>query len=422
MGLSSVFQILRLATGPSLVFTSAALHAGRYFREVLLGVPHHENNRLIIELLGNFARSGKAFQSDQALLAGLGGYIQGETRMSLAKFYDLIKREGGVQILSRTWPLSPASDVVYNLKSKNLKHPNTIRFHVLSSDNRILLQAEYTITSDGQVFGPGAREPGSTCYSGQIESLEEVLQICRQEGFSLADYVYRSEESNFSVKRSQAAERMTRTWQIMNEAISNGLQNKTPLPASVERQAPVLFGHFKEGYGDREPPGKEYVLAGIYAVAVAEESAANHLIITAPVCETAGILASVLKVIQARFRLPDDRMSSALMVAGFTGSLLVNQYAKRWDDRLPAFEFKTAAAMTAAATASLLSNEPEAISRAVYNAMKLSGSESDHAPENLPFLNLKYAQMAFSAANLAVLGYGAKSGNLPHHSSEVFQI
>ncbi len=75
MGLSSVFQVFQLALGPSLQYTMGAFKVGQYFREVLIGVPFHQNNRILVEFLGKQADEGRKNDSHLALISGLGGYI-----------------------------------------------------------------------------------------------------------------------------------------------------------------------------------------------------------------------------------------------------------------------------------------------------------------------------------------------------------
>ena len=421
MSLSSVFQTLRLALGPSLVYTAGTLNAGRYFREVLVGIPHHPDNRIIIEFLGELALNAKNYQSGMAVICGLGGYQPGETRVPVNRFIELIRKEGGFQLLSKTWPFSEKTDLIYNLKNEELPHPNTLRFHVVSPDDQVLLQAEYTISSKGLVFGPGARDIEAITDLEQNDSFETIQQICESQKITLLDYIYQAEEIIHSISREKSHERMLRTWEIMDATIKNGLNNQGTSRANQPRMGKKLIDSFKSISTDMEIPGKEAGLAGIYAAAVCEESLAHQLVITGPSCETAGVLPAVLKVMQSRFRLPESKLADCLMVAGFTGSLLRQQLKLLRMPSSQKHEFQLATAMAAAAATYLMTESSEKVRHAIIAAITLADSQPAFLPDRLAMQNLKHAQLAISAINLAMLGHENLSPSIAATFRSIFQ-
>ncbi len=409
MGLSSVFQIFQLALGPSLPYTMGAFKTGQYFREVLIGVPFNINNRILVEFLGGFAQEGKRNDCNVALVAGLGGYIPGETRMEIRKFFSIIRKEGGFQLLAKTWPFNEETDIIYNSKKADIPHRNTIRFHVLNEDGNVLTQAEYTVSSKGMVAGPGSRDSDPGGNIDQIDSFGEILKICEEENLGLLDYIYSSEELIHSLTKAQTLERMLQTWKVMESSIENGLNNPGNLNPNVRKTAQICQTTYLRNLAEIEFLGKESVEAGIFATAVCEESLDNQLVITAPVCETAGVVAAVLKTIQKKYRLSPEKMAEALIIGGFVGSILQKlgiRYFEKTNNRL---DFPIATAMAASAGMFLLSEDPNQINKSIHVALRFSDRHADYSPANLSVTNLKHANLALSSINLSLVDFNIDS-------------
>lgn len=405
MSLPSVFQILQLALGPSLPYTNGAFKTGQYFREVLLSVPHATSNRIIIEFLGNFASAAKLNQSDKALIAGLGGYIPGETRMGIMKYHSIIQKEGAIQLMGKAWPFHESSDAVFSHAKKDLPHPNTIRFHVIDENEKILLQAEYIVSSNGVVNGPGSRDSDAVSSIGQVVTFEEIFKICNEENLDLINYIHSAESTIRKMSLEKMEERMVHTWEIMDASIENGISNKGLIHESVIRQAHILLSGYKEIISSSEILSKENAQASIYATGVCEESLSNQLVITAPVCETAGILASVLKTVQQKFRFSKNQMAKSLLVGGFTGAILQKHSQPLLEKHDLRLDFQIATAMAAAAGMYLIQNDLKLISLAINNALRLSGKLVDHSSSQLIRNNVKHSNLAITAINLSLIGF-----------------
>lgn len=405
MSLSSVFQVLQLAIGPSLPYTMGALKVGQFFREVLIGVPYHQDNRVLVEFLGDFEKFGKDNSSHMALIAGLSGYVSGETRMSIRKMYSIIHKEGGFQLLSKTWPFNDESDLIFNKKSTEFSHPNTIRFHVVSVEGKVLLQAEYTVSGKGLVSGPGSRDTDPGSNIDQIDSLEEILKICKAENLSLLEYIYSSEELIHGISVDQILQRMLNTWKIIESSIDNGLGNSTNIHAEIKRKAHIIYSHYQEILPIQDLISKEHAQASMFACGVCEESLANQLVITAPVCETSGVLSAVLKSLQSKYLFSKSQMAEALLIAGFIGSVLQKLGIRFFEKNKIRLDFPIATAMAAASGMFLVNKDPEAILKVIHIALDLAENDPDYSTENLIKQNIKHANLALASINLALIGY-----------------
>ncbi|MCD6347788.1 MAG: L-serine ammonia-lyase, iron-sulfur-dependent, subunit alpha [Bacteroidales bacterium] len=405
MSLPSIFEVYQLAHGPSLPFTMGALKTGQYFRNVLMGIPHNRENRILIEFLGDFAIYGKDNLSDVAITCGIAGYIAGESRFSLKNFYNKIKKSGGIQLLSSTWAFSVDTDIIFNRGVEELAHRNTIRFHVLDSEQKVLLQAEYIVSAKGSVSGPGSLDQDTSASIEQIDNFADISKVCEKEKLELIDYIISAEMILHSITSDQIMERIGQIWQIMNSSITNGLNNEGQLPNHVKRQAKILDQHFSEQNRHWKNLGREHILSSIYALAVAEEIQDNQLLITAPLCETAALMPATLQLMQEKFSIPDRKLSEALLIGGLVGALLLKSFSQIYANPALDISFAISASMSAAAGCYLIDNNIQMINQAVIIAIRLCGFNHNLKYTEIGANSIKYTGIAIDAINLALCGY-----------------
>jgi L-serine deaminase len=405
MSLASIFEVFQLSHGPSLPYTTGALKTGQYFRNVLMGVPYHQDNRILIELLGDFAIYGKDNLSNVAIICGLAGYIAGESRFTLKRFYSRIEKSGGIQLLNRTWPFSVDSDLVFNKSKKELDHPNTIRFHILGSEQKILLQTEYFVSVHGHVTGPGSRDQEAVKMIDQFDQFADIQEVCNKEELNLVDYIISAEEMKHTISPVQIFERLSHTWQIMRSSIQNGLKNEGSLPNHNPRQAKRLHNEFSKRIMNWKTLGQENILASIYALAVAEELIDNQLIITAPLCESAALMPAILYLIQEKYSVQSKEISESLLIGGLVGSLLMKSTTQFYSKPVLDISFTISSAMTAAAGCYLIDPDIKKINQAAAIAINLGGVNQNLNYDNIGEISMRYAGVILTAINLALCDY-----------------
>ncbi len=406
MSLSSIFEVYQLAHGPSLPYTTGALKTGQYFREVLIGVPYHPDNRIIVEFLGNFSQYGLNSLSHVALVGGLAGYIAGENRLSLKNLFERIEQSRSLMILNKSWGFSVGSDVVFSKSKKDIAHPNTIRFHVLGPNEKILLQAEYIVSFKGLVSGPGSRdaEPGSTLE--QLDNFSQIMEVCSTQDLSLPAYVASAERIRHSISDEQIYEHLENTWQIMQASISNGLDNTGTLPDGQSRQAAMMHKSLNHQIRTWKSLGAEQLLVNVNVQAIAEEIVDNQLIITAPLCESAAILPGLLYMIQGKYSTSSKSICDGLLVGGLVAALLLKYQEQLYTKPILSSASTIGAAMAAAAGMFLIQPSMDMINQAANIAIKMSYERtSKESFTELPVMSIKAANLALNAINLAQSDY-----------------
>ncbi|MCD6332454.1 MAG: L-serine ammonia-lyase, iron-sulfur-dependent, subunit alpha [Bacteroidales bacterium] len=362
----STLEFFRLAIGPGLDLTTGAIEIGNGFRALLLQTNYSTQYRILIELTGQFAICGRSFHSDQAVIAGLGGYLLGETPGQLSAFYNKIKAKGGFAYLTDFWPFNPESDLVFKNPDEESSEDNLIRFHLVDRDNKPVFQAEYHCDYLGRITGPGIPVTGQG--DPDLNTFAQVEKIITEEQISLTEYIKTIESRRLGVSSEQIHERVTKTWKIMQHSITHGLETQSKPGEKNQRKAGLMFQEYRKNLAQSPALANESSRMAIYAQAVSEEMTDQQLIITAPTCLGAGILPAVLKVFQEQFLFPDEKIVNSLLVAGFAGTI-INHWTGSQHTRRISRELTASVVLATAAVHYLLGDSFKTIERGISMAL-----------------------------------------------------
>jgi len=324
MGLPGLFEVYQLAIGPGTVLTTGALRIGQAFREVLLSSPYRPGYRILIELTGLFSNSGRANNSDQAVVAGLGGFSLENPDVRLKSFYRNIKENGYFAFGNDIWPFNPESDLVFSETEKIPGVSDGIRFHLVSNDGQPAFQAEYVSIGNGFIKGPGVKVPDSRKIENSAINLQEIKSILWSESLSLVEFMISGECSIHRISRDQVKRRMLSTWKLMNAHIDKGIKSQVATQNQGKQQGFVVTNNFLPGTSPGPFAGVENSRIALYAFALSREITDNQMVITSPTCSGSVIVPAVFRHLQERFMFPDDKMVEGLLVAGLFGSIILH--------------------------------------------------------------------------------------------------
>lgn len=162
-----------------------------------------------------------------------------------------------------------------------------------------------------KILGEDEQRPDSVYKE---KSFYEVEQFCEARAISLSEYVKIHEGG-------EIREYIKDVWRNMQKTVSSGLQSEGIIPGglNIKRKAKMLlekgrtkaFGHEKEIY-----------MISAYAYAASEENACGEMMVTAPTCGASGVLPAVLIFKQQELGYSDEKIISALEVAGIIGNII----------------------------------------------------------------------------------------------------
>lgn len=325
MELPGIFEVFQLAIGPSMTLNTGAMRIGQAFRELLFSSPYRSNHRILIELSGTFSREGREFRSDEAVVSGLGGYSPEDPSTNIHGFYSEIRENGCFSFFREIWPFNPESDVLFNQHSESKEAPDCIKFHLISSMGQTVYQAEYFPGVNGQIGGTGLSEQGTGRTLSSPHSLEEIKRIIIQEGLDIIDYMVMAECAIHKINNEQYDKRMLATWKLMMAHIDRGLKSKRATDGQKQGNTQAMYRNYLNRLASNPAAGADHTRCAIYASALSEEIMRNKPVITAPTCMGSAIVPAVLRNIQERFMLSDEKMAESLTVCGLFGSLALDR-------------------------------------------------------------------------------------------------
>ena len=306
--LQSIFEVYAIGAGPSSTHGLGPQRAARRFVQSLAAKPA----RIRATLYGSLAATGRGHWTDRTLVRTL----------------EPIR-----------------TDVVFDAKTANLPHPNTMKFEAFDAAGKSL--GEWTVCSVG---GGNLREADGTPVAivptaeYPVANVSEAMDYCRANDlpfWQLAENVERD-----------LWPRLGDVWDAMDETVKRGLGSKQIiLPGTLElaRRAGTTWHRARGLKGIRRDLG----LVASFALAVAEENAAGLQVVTAPSCGAAGVLPAVLYFFKTVRRMPRRKILEALATAGLFGSSIRANATVSGAEAGCQAEIGSACSMAAAAAAQL---------------------------------------------------------------------
>ncbi len=311
---------------------------------------------------------------------------------SLGKF----GRVFSVDSLIRNVFLPVKTEVVFDLDTENLPHPNTMKFTAFKDGE--VIDEKFIISVGGgsvEVYGEDATE-GELVYPHTTFS--EIALYCREKNIKLWEYV---EE----VEGEEIWDYLRNIWEVMKKSVKDGLETTGVLLGglNVQRKAKYLF---RQHYIDESHQTRENRLVCSYAFAVSEQNSAFAEIVTAPTSCSSGVMPAVLKYVSEKREIEDEDILHAIATAGIIGNLIKTNASISGAVCGCQAEIGTACAMASAALAELYGLSIEQIEYAAEIAIEhLLGLICDpiRGLVQIPCIerNAVAAMRAINAVNLA---------------------
>ncbi|WP_407923471.1 L-serine ammonia-lyase, iron-sulfur-dependent, subunit alpha [Actinomyces culturomici] len=333
----SVFDMFRIGIGPSSSHTVGPMRAGLDFTGELATLPAPA--RLEIDLFGSLGATGRGHDTDRAVLLGLAGYAP-ET-VTIAEVEGLLPTIAGTGALplpgGRSVPLDVARDIRFLPRTVLPYHVNALTLTARGPIDEagapgsagseaagpVILTRTYYSVGGGFVMVQTNDDPDhpevaslATGRSGDAHDVPaphpfasgaQLLEECRRSGLGVSALVRRNEESVRAPAEVDAY--LDAIADTMFDCIDAGTSATGILPGGLDvpRRARALALKLAEraASGGTPAPGSAWASTpedpmramdwvNLFALAVNEENAAGHRIVTAPTNGAAGVVPAVL--------------------------------------------------------------------------------------------------------------------------------
>lgn len=259
-------------------------------------------DRLKITLYGSLSLTGKGHLTDVAVILGLSGCKPDEVKtVEIETILHRIEASGQLVMDAKHYILfNREQDIIFS-KEFLPEHENALTIKAIGPQEEVVLEKTYFSVGGGFVverekYQPGAQSSEEASISYDYASAAELKEICEKENITLDEVVLRRDSQFLS--RQEINAYLHEIWNVMQAAVAEGINPKNKgkeLPGclKLKRRAPGLYEALnKEGTKQDDLTSLDWMSA--FAMAVNEESAAGHRVVTAPTNGSCGVIPAVM--------------------------------------------------------------------------------------------------------------------------------
>lgn len=417
----SALDLLKIGIGPSSSHTMGPMLAAREFLNLTKKycLSHDDNQTISIQctLKGSLSATGKGHATDRAIALGLNNYLPIDVAdEDLDTLVNNIWKKESIEIDSTHHAMFFAcKDIIFDTGKPLPEHPNGMIFKLLDSKGKTLLSETYFSIGGGfisrakeikQLVAP-LKMTDVDSFSYGFDSAKLMLEMAIESGLSIAEMKLCNEVSLISENELQQG--LDLVWQSMRRCIERGLSTEGVLPGglNIPRRAKQLHEQLKE------KPDKANVNDWLcaYAMAVNEENAAGHMVVTAPTNGAAGVIPAILYYFTIHEAGTIEQVREYLLTASAIGGLIKHLSSISGAEVGCQGEVGAAASMAAAGLCAVRGGTPQQIEHAAEIALEHHlGMTCDpvHGLVQVPCIerNGFGAIKAFAATSLAMHGNG----------------
>ncbi len=422
----SVLDLFKIGIGPSSSHTVGPMVAAAEFRgecqKRLQDAKQEDAYRIRCSLKGSLAHTGIGHGTDKAILLGLHGYEPAELATQDVDALDSSLRRRDRLYLKDgpTLGFQVCSDLEFDCDTKLPQHPNGMVFTLLDSVNTPIFSETYfsigggfinTLDEIGSLSAP-IKMIALESHPYPFDSARAMLKMAEDSGktiaqMKLANELYVMPEELLAKQKLEQS--IWQIWAAMQACIRTGLSSSGTLPGGldVKRRAQSLFESLDRAESHGNP--NEWLCA--YAMAVNEENAAGHMVVTAPTNGAAGVIPATLYYFMEHENGTRADVSTYLLTAAAIGGLIKHRSSISGAEVGCQGEVGSASAMAAAGLCAVKGGSAKQIENAAEMALEhhlgmtcdpVKGLVQVPCIERNGFGAIK----AYTAASLALKGSG----------------
>lgn len=417
----SVLELFKIGIGPSSSHTMGPMIAAYNFinlvKKFIASNQTKQKLSLRCTLKGSLAFTGKGHATDHAVALGLHNYFP--EKIAVLNINSIVSNIWNTTLIkldeNHSINFSPHNDIIFD-KSETLKeHPNGLIFELTDQKGSVLLSQTYFSIGGGfisslddikQLVAPLKMEPATRCpYT--FDSAFSMLEMSIKSGHSISQMKRVNELSYTSEEILNHG--LDTIWKNMQLCIKNGLTCEGILPGGLglARRAQNLYQQLNDNPSQANI--NDWLCA--YAMAVNEENAAGHMVVTAPTNGAAGVIPAVLNYFVSHEGGTLEQVREFLLTASAIGGLIKHKSSISGAEVGCQGEVGSAAAMAAAGLCAVIGGTPQQVENAAEIALEhhlgmtcdpVMGLVQVPCIERNGFGAIK----AYTAASLAIRGSG----------------
>lgn len=379
----SVLDLFKIGIGPSSSHTlGPMLAAGKFIAESLLEHSEiiNEDVHIRCHLKGSLAHTGKGHATDRAILLGLHGMIAAELAdknvdeivQTLSQKKNILTKTG------TTLQFHYPDDIIFDTHETLPEHPNGMVFSLCNAKETLYSKTFFSIgggfiatQEELNTLVAPIKMQSKTSNPYPFDSGEAMLSMASKSNLNIAQMKWQNELTN-APNETILSKGIEEIWQAMCQCIESGLSAQGVLPGGlfVERRAKLLYNSI----GNTEK--KSSALSELsdtlcaYAMAVNEENAAGHGVVTAPTNGAAGVIPAVLYYYMKHDHGKPEDVRDFLLTAAAIGGIIKHKSSISGAEVGCQGEVGSASAMAAAGLCQVLGGSAMQVENAAEIALE----------------------------------------------------
>ena len=328
----SALDLFKIGIGPSSSHTMGPMVAAKDFRDRIRNFVTGQATPAFLQvrctLRGSLAFTGKGHATDRAVTLGMHEYTpHGLAKLNVNELFDRLWQQKNFRINdSIEVHFYPPHDIVFDKGDPLPEHPNGMIFQLMDETGKTLLTETYfsigggfitTLAEIGQLVAPIKMEMTQSC-GFPFDSADQMMKMSSDSGLSVAAMKRSNEQERIS--EATLNDGLDAIWHAMCTCLENGLKAEGHLPGglNIKRRAHALYQQLQQN--PQQANLNDWLCA--YAMAVNEENAAGHLVVTAPTNGAAGVIPAVIYYAVKHEGATLEQVRDFLLVAGAIGGLI----------------------------------------------------------------------------------------------------
>jgi L-serine dehydratase len=377
----SVLELFKIGIGPSSSHTMGPMTAGLAFRDLLersaaqQKLPASGRLHVRCTLKDSLAYTGKGHCTDKAVTLGLHGYTPLQiAELDMDKLVAELSRRDNITVASREIAFFPQDDIIFDLENSLPEHPNGMVFELFDEHGNVLLAKTY-FSIGGGFITPGEaigrvvaplHMTSAEKYPYPFDSARSMLQMASSTRLSIADMKRCNEREDLSA--CELDHGLDTLWHAMEKCVRAGLATQGILPGGLDLPRRARFLHGQLLNEPDKATLNDYLCC--YAMAVSEENAAGHMVVTAPTNGAAGVIAAVLYYFVHHENGTMEQVRDFLLTAAAIGGIIKHRGSISGAEVGCQGEIGAAASMAAAGLCQVRGGTPEQIENGAEIALE----------------------------------------------------
>jgi L-serine dehydratase len=322
--MTTIDEFYKVGPGPSSSHTIGPMRITYDFYQRCTRLPAATLARataLKVHLYGSLSATGLGHGTERAALAGIVGK---EPATVEPAFLDGLAANPNqsfpVTLGSKTFNVS-LQDIVYDAKTGNFPHPNTMTCKLMAG-NEVLNELEYYSVGGGFIEWKGYQPPRKGAPKYPYTKMSELQAHAERDKLSIAQVVMANEVAVSGKTEAEINAFIDKITTAMVNIVKSGLaapSTELPGPIKLRTKAGDVYTRAQDEQYQRQQ-GLGVVAA--YALAGSEENARGHLVVTAPTGGSAGVMPALVYALGEGGRnLPQEKIRSGMLAAAAIGYL-----------------------------------------------------------------------------------------------------